>query len=384
MTYHHLNEVRVLDLGIITAGASTSAILGDLGADVVKVEGPGYIDPFRIWSGREGRANWWNESQFFSFTNRNKRGICLDLKSPSGRETFLDLVRGSDVLLENFRVGVLERLGLDSEVLASANPRLIQVSISSQGTKGPDASAVSFGSTLEGSSGLASLIRGDDGIPTISGHALNYPDQVVSLFAAGAVLSALVARQSSGKGARVDISQRELAAFMLGELLVGGCTSEAQAGRTGAPAAWSTLIRSGDGRWVAVTLANAAALSAAIAQMGGVGTCGLAFEAAAACLSAEDVIAAVRGSGGSAEAALTAAELATAVSPSGLAFAQDPDGRPTKGLPWKHGDDAAPIRMSAPPLGRDNREVAMDLLGLDEERYEKLVADGVFADAPRG
>ena len=101
---------RVVDLGIITAGASTSAMLADLGADVIKVEASAYIDPFRMWDKGLGAEDWWNKSRFFDFTNRNKRGLALDLKKPKGKELFLDLVANADVIVENFRRGVLERL----------------------------------------------------------------------------------------------------------------------------------------------------------------------------------------------------------------------------------------------------------------------------------
>ena len=107
-----LAGVRVIDLGILTAGASTSAILADLGADVIKVESSTYLDPFRGTPGTSRVEGWWNNSIAFKSTNRNKRGICLDLKSPRGRELFLRLAGKSDVVIENFRRGVMQRLGI--------------------------------------------------------------------------------------------------------------------------------------------------------------------------------------------------------------------------------------------------------------------------------
>src|SRR5689334_9621182 len=105
MSFDCLRGVRVLDLGIVTAGASTSAILADLGAEVIKVEGPSYTDPFREWTGIVEGTEWWNDSPQFQATNRNKRSVCLELKSPRGRELLLRLAAGCDVVLENFRVG---------------------------------------------------------------------------------------------------------------------------------------------------------------------------------------------------------------------------------------------------------------------------------------
>ena len=230
MSHYPLAGCRVLDLGIITAGASTTALLADLGADVIKVESSAYIDPFRAWDRGLGAADWWNQSRFFAFTNRNKRDLALDLKSPRGRELFLDLVAGADVVVENFRRGVLERLKLDYATLAARNPKLILVSVTSQGETGPDATAASFGSTLEATSGLADLTRDDDGTPLISGILLNYPDQIVSIYAAGVTALAVMEQRRTGRGARLDISQRELASFLIGEHILA-----ASAGAIAAP-----------------------------------------------------------------------------------------------------------------------------------------------------
>src|SRR4051812_4062869 len=97
-----LADIRVVDLGWIAAGAASSTMLLDLGADVVKVEGPGAIDPFRNWDGATFDSDWWNRSPFFAFTNRGKRSLCHDLKDPRGREVLLRLLEGADVLVENF------------------------------------------------------------------------------------------------------------------------------------------------------------------------------------------------------------------------------------------------------------------------------------------
>ena len=148
MSYTSLKNLRVVDFGIITAGASTSAMLADLGAEVIKVEGPGYIDPFRTWTGISGAEQWWNESPHYAFTNRNKRSFCVDLKTTEGKNLILDLVKSSDVVVENFRVGALEKLGLGFTAASAINDHIVFASISSQGATGPEAKSVSFGSTL--------------------------------------------------------------------------------------------------------------------------------------------------------------------------------------------------------------------------------------------
>ena len=251
-----LDGLRVVDLGIITAGASTSAILADLGAEVIKVEGPGYVDPFRRWAGSGDEEGWWDKSPYYRFTNRNKRSVCVDLKSDEGRRLLLDLIAISDVVVENFRVGALDRLGLGFSTLVQANPSIVLASISSQGTTGPGFDAVSFGSTLEASSGMASLVGYPGAAPQISGQALNYPDQVASLFAAGIIVAAIIeVPGNTRRAAHIDFSQREIASFLLGEHIVAAAhRATGVKAQTGAPSAFQGVFRAGDGRWVAVTV----------------------------------------------------------------------------------------------------------------------------------
>ena len=335
-----LAGVRVLDLGIITAGASTSALLADLGADVIKVESSAYIDPFRAWDRGLGAADWWNRSRFFGFTNRNKRGLALDLKHPEGRALFLDLVAGADVLVENFRRGVLERLSLGYGVLKAANPRLVLCSITSQGESGPEAGAASYGSTLEANSGLSDLTRDADGKPLISGILVNYPDQIVSIYAAGIVALAVAVQRRTGAGARLDISQRELASFLIGEHILAASGAGALAQPRRHP---PDLQRGDDGRWWLV----------------------LAGGERVPVRNADDLLAAVeRG------------EITSA-------FARAPDGTFAKGMPFTL--EGAPFALArpAPDLGQHNAEVLRDLLGLDAKRIAALAAKGVVGSVPK-
>jgi crotonobetainyl-CoA:carnitine CoA-transferase CaiB-like acyl-CoA transferase len=213
------SECRVLDLGIITAGAGTTAILADLGADVIKIEGPKYIDPFRRWDGPLPDGFEKDLPPYFCMTNRGKRNLLMDLKSEEARSVFLDMVQKSDVVVENFRRGVLEGWGLGYETLKAVNPNIILASISSQGEYGPDSNYVSFGSTLEAMGGLASITGYADGPPVITGVEFNYPDQVVAIFAASMIATAWHNRQRGLGGAHLDLSQRELTAFLCGEAL---------------------------------------------------------------------------------------------------------------------------------------------------------------------
>src|SRR5262249_40949417 len=122
-----------------------------------------------------------------------------------------------DVVVENFRRGVLDRAGLGYEALKKINPRIVFAAISSQGDSGPERMNVSFGSTLDATSGIASLTGYVSEEPRISGMDVNYPDQIVSLFASGIVIAAVMEARRSGHGAFLDFSQREVASFTLGE-----------------------------------------------------------------------------------------------------------------------------------------------------------------------
>jgi benzylsuccinate CoA-transferase BbsF subunit len=383
MSYPSLAGMRVLDFGIITAGASTSAMLADLGAEVIKIEGPDYIDPFRVWTGQASAAQWWNASPHYAFTNRNKRNFCVDLKTPEGKALVLDLAASCDIVVENFRTGALDRLGLGFGELSRRRPNLVMASISSQGATGPEASSVSFGSTLEASCGLSSMIRGGDGAPLISGHGLNYPDQIASLFAVGMILCALVDRETRGQPVHLDISQRELAAYMLGEYLMAAPDAQAPAG-PGAPSAAQQLVRCEDGLWVALTVPSpavmervAAALSLAPARFA------QQLSAWAATQASQAAVSALRAAGVSAEPCRTAAGLLDDDTAGSPAFARDPAGRPVKGLPWQSGARSAGVDRAAPGLGADNHFVACEILGLDATRYAELVAQGVLSQSPR-
>jgi len=212
-----LTNIRVLDFGLLTAGANTSAMLADLGADVLKIESGAYLDPFRVVGKMDDRDGWWNRSPQFRFTNRNKRGLALNLKSPEGQRVVRELAARCDVVVENFRRGVLDRAGLGYKDLIEANPRLVFAAISSQGDTGPERMNVSFGSTLDATSGIAALTGYEGEEPRISGMDVNYPDQIVSLFAAGMVIAAVMEARRSGRGCFLDFSQREVASFTLGE-----------------------------------------------------------------------------------------------------------------------------------------------------------------------
>jgi crotonobetainyl-CoA:carnitine CoA-transferase CaiB-like acyl-CoA transferase len=336
-----LAGLRVVDLGWLTAGAASSTLLLDLGAEVIKVEGPGALDPFRDWAGAEPSSDWWNRSPFFNFTNRGKRSVCLDLKDPRGVAVLLRLLEGADILVENWRRGVLAQFGLAPAMLRERFPRLIIASISSQGEDGPERDMVSFGSTLEATGGLAALTGHTNGEPVLTGRHINYPDQVVCLFAAGAIVAAVMQRDATGQGTHIDLSQRELTSFLLGEELL--------AAAAGVPSA---------------RLGNADVSDAA-----------------------EDVVAGpdgfrARWAGGEAPVRDGPTLAAAPEFKAGSAILTDPEGRPAKGTPWRFASRPPALERGCTPLGADNRAV-LEAAGLAAEEIAALERAGVLATAPR-
>lgn len=367
---------RVIDLGIITAGASTSAMLADLGADVIKVEASAYIDPFRMWDKGLGAEDWWNRSRFFDFTNRNKRGLALDLKTPKGKELFLDLVANADVIIENFRRGVLERLGLGYDVLSARNPRVVLVSVTSQGQIGPDAKAASFGSTLEATSGLADLTRDAQGVPLISGILLNYPDQIVSLYAAGVATLAVMEQRRTGRGAWLDVSQRELASFLIGERILAASAGVVAPPPNAAVPPATKLIAAGDGRWLLCHGASHESIERAVASLAPDERPSNDAVALTAALAEQDVQAVVVRNGNDMLDAVRSGETR-------MAFAQAPDGTDVKGMPLAFAGAPLKIQRRAPGLGEHNAEILRDLLGLDEATIAELEAANVIGTRPK-
>jgi crotonobetainyl-CoA:carnitine CoA-transferase CaiB-like acyl-CoA transferase len=198
-----LDGVRVLDLSRIIAGPFCSQILGDMGADVLKLEQPGGGDETRSWG--PPFAN--GEAVYFFCVNRNKRSVTLNLKAPRGREIFRQLVAQSDILLENFKPGTLARLELGYERLCRDNPRLIYCAISGFGPTGPYAERGGFDVIAQAVGGLMGITGEPDRPPVKVGVAMT--DIATALYAHGAILAALHARERTGVGQRIDASLLE-------------------------------------------------------------------------------------------------------------------------------------------------------------------------------
>jgi crotonobetainyl-CoA:carnitine CoA-transferase CaiB-like acyl-CoA transferase len=194
-----LAGILVLDLATIFAGPSAARHLADFGADVIKVEKPGAPDGARHLGETDG-----DDSFYYRIVGRNKRPIELDLKSDGGKEVLLRLVARADVLVENFRPGTLERLGLGPDVLLEVNPGIVVLRVTGYGQDGPYAGRAGFGTIAEGMSTLAHTTGQTNGPPTLPPIAL--ADEVTGLQGAFAILTALRHRDRTGEGQVIDLS----------------------------------------------------------------------------------------------------------------------------------------------------------------------------------
>jgi len=205
-----LAGIRVLDLGRHLAGPTCAMWLGDLGADVIKIEDPQH--------GEDGRASgppfFHGESAFFLSANRNKRSLALDIKDPAGQEIFRRLARTADVVVENFRPGVMDALGIGYAAVAQENPRVIYCSLSGYGADGPEAGRPGLDQIIQGMSGLMSITGFAGGEPVRVGIPI--ADLLAGLFGAYGVLAALQARERTGRGQVVTTSLLESMVGMLG------------------------------------------------------------------------------------------------------------------------------------------------------------------------
>ena len=207
-----LDGIRILDLSSYIAGPFAAMLLADMGASVVKIENTGGGDPFRKWA-REPRMY----SPLFRSYNRNKRAMTLNLRHAEGKEVFLRMVEEADVVIENYRPGVMDRLELGYERLSQLNPRLIYCGISAFGQTGPYREKPGFDTLGQCLSGLLSQII-DPQNPAPPGLA--FSDHLGGMFACYGVLTALMAREKTGKGQKVETSLMEASMAFIGRSII--------------------------------------------------------------------------------------------------------------------------------------------------------------------
>ena len=211
-----LSGVRVLDLSRVLAGPLCGQVLGDFGAEVIKVEHPSRGDDTRDWGLRVGNT----ETAYFNSMNRNKRSITVDLQSPQGQALVLELAKQCDVVLQNFKFGGAEKMGLGYAQIKAVKPDIIYCSVSGYDRTGPEAARPGYDLLVQGEAGLMA-INGEPTQPPLK-FGVAAVDLFTGMYAAQAVLAALFARQSTGQGRNI-----EMALFDCGLMLTAYCGLEA-------------------------------------------------------------------------------------------------------------------------------------------------------------
>ncbi|MED1795270.1 CaiB/BaiF CoA-transferase family protein [Brevibacillus nitrificans] len=222
-----LDHIRVLDLSRTLAGPFCTMLLGDMGADIIKVEQPDVGDETRRFT----PPTWDGTSSYYLASNRNKRSITVDLKAEEGREIIYELAKTSDVLVENFRTGALDQMGLGYEQIRQINPRLIYCSVSGFGRTGPEKNRAGYDLLLQGYGGLMSITGEEGRAPVKVGTSL--VDMNAGMFAVYGILSALIARERTGKGQFIDVSLLDGQVVLLNYLATSYFATGRASGRLG-------------------------------------------------------------------------------------------------------------------------------------------------------
>ena len=393
-----LSDLRVIEMGTLLAGPFCGQILGDMGAEVIKVEPPGQGDPMRVW-GREkahGKSLWW------PVVGRNKKAVTLDMRQAEGQALLRELVAKADFLLENVRPGTMEKWGCGYEDLAKINPRLIMIRVSGFGQTGPYAKQAGFGAIGEAMGGLR-YVCGDPSTPP-SRMGISIGDSLAATFASVGALSALHYREKTGRGQVVDSAIYEAVLNMMESLVTEYDKTGYIRERTGAilpNVAPSNVYPTRDGQLVLIA-ANQDTVFGRLAEA--MGQPGLAKEPKYATHTA-------RGANqveldelvGRWTATQTRDEVLAAMEkfgvPAGLIYRtpemlEDPHFKARQAIvATQHPDfgelkmqNVAPklsetpggIRAPAPSMGEHNEEVYLGLLGMARERYDALAARKVI------
>lgn len=249
-----LAGLRVVDAAMILAGPFAASVLGEFGAEVVKVEQPETGDPMRQLGteGPTGDTYWWTSD------TRNKESVVLDLRTADGADGLKRLIASADVLIENYRTGTMEKWGLGYETLREINPRLIQLSVSGYGRTGPLAATAGVARIAEAFTGMTHLTGEPDGPPAMSGSSA-LADYICGLYGAFGILTAVEARRTTGKGQQIDLALYDGIARFLDELLpVFAATNvgrERMGGETHRSVPHNNFLAADD-RWVTIACTN--------------------------------------------------------------------------------------------------------------------------------
>lgn len=395
-----LAGVRVLDLTRIWSGPLAMRILGDLGAEVIKIEAHDGRGP-RLPSGTEH----WNRQGLFNKLNRNKKSISVDLKTPEGRQVFLDLVAKSDVVVENFSARAMPSMGLSYEEMRAVNDQIIYLAMPAFGMSGPYRDYVGLGPSIEPLSGLTALMGYSDAEPRVTAAALT--DPIAGTTAASAIVTALWKRSQTGRGALIDLSQHEAGVAFLGEFFVERQLTGQEPRRIGnrhrgfAPHGiyrcagadnWLAIAVRDESEWQSLCdvlgLVSDARFAGAESRQANADALDALLEAATIGWDKRELEAALQARGVPAGAVLSAPEYLVDPHLAARGYFAELDHPEAGQSTW----DGSPLRFdgergykawsAAPCLGGDNRQLLIDVLGMTAEQIDALYGSGVLAEAP--
>ena len=414
-----LKNFRVLDLSRIWAGPYCTKLMADMGAEIIKMESlsvydshRGPINPARgiaAYPDCEPGDEPWNRNGWFNCLHMSKYGISLELTTATGRKVFEQLVAISDVVIENFRQGSLERLGYSYETLRRIRPDLIYVSMPAFGNSGPWQKYLAYGIGQEQLSGMAHMTGYRDEGPMKSG--INHGDPITGSHAAGVLLAALRYRKRTGKGMFVDVSQQESAVSLIGADVLAdqmtGKEPERRGNRSTYFAPHNSYQCAGDDRWVAIAATNDEEWRQLAKQVGGPELTGDSrFFTLAGRMEHEDHLDELISGWTTDKMAYDICHLlqkeGVPASPvmGGPDLLADPhyEARGTfvrvnheqvgemtyPGIPWKMSATPGEVRWASPTLGQHNRQIYGELLGIPAEDIDDLETQGIIGTKPTG
>ncbi len=411
-----LEGLRIVDISNVFSLPYAAGLLTDLGAEVIKIEGPGRIDITRqgVFSGvhpdNELGADPWNRTGSFNLLNRGKKSLALDLSRPEGREVLKDLIKVSDVLMENFTPRVMRGWGLDYPNATKLKPDIVMVSCSGYGQEGPYSHYPAQATTQEATHGLAYVTgyRGD--VPSKAGQS--FVDFLATWALVMGTTLGLRYRHRFGKGLWVDVAMYQLGCYMVSERILDWEANQRLGERIGNRHPWCApqgcYRCAGEDQWCVVSVRDEEQWSALCRVMGSEELIADArFASNGARMLHHDELDAIIGAWTAGRTKFEAMErLQGAGVPAGAVFdARDTHLNPhlrSRGLletvefppergigkrviigrPWRLSKTKVTVRGPAPTLGQHNREVLQGLLGYSDARYAVLEQDGIIGTSP--
>ena len=389
-----LAGIRVIDLTRVLAGPLCTMMLGDMGADIIKIEPPGSGDDTRRW----GPPFIANESAYFLGVNRNKRSLTLNLAAEDGRSVLSALLKNADVVIDNFKIGTMEKWGFDDAWYELNAPRVVRCAITGYGSSGPKAALPGYDFILQAESGLMSICGDADGGPTKYGVAI--VDVCTGMLACNAVLAGLNARYRTNKGQKVEVSLYETSIAMLANVASSYLVSGKDAGRygNGHPSIVPYTTYQASDQMIAVAVGNDSQFrkfSEALSQPGWANDPRFAVNSSRVeNRQVLDKLVAEVLAGQPAEfwlGTLKAAGIPCGMINTVAQALQDPHtqaramvetvAHPTAGpvkilgIPLKFSDTPASIRAAPPTLGQHSDEILQNMLGYDAVRIARLRAN---------